>query len=251
MSIKSSADFRSHARAALRGRWGLAVIAGLLASLLGGTGASGPEINLDFSDSGFNFSLNYADQPLFSTGGSGDSALSSMLLSIGVVYIALFAIVIAIGFLILGSVIEIGYSRFNLNLIHFEGAKYGDLFSYFPYWRTTTISRLLRGIYIFLWSLLLLIPGIIAHYSYAMTGYILAEYPELTASEAIQRSKEMMRGNRIRLFCLELSFIGWGILCIFTLGIGNLWLTPYTQAAKAAFYQDIAKTAYTNTYTFS
>lgn len=75
-----------------------------------------------------------------------------------------------------------------------------------------------------------------------MTGYILAEHPELTASEAIASSKEMMSGNRFRLFCLHLSFIGWAILCAFTFGIGNLWLSPYRQAAAAAFYREISGT---------
>ena len=75
-----------------------------------------------------------------------------------------------------------------------------------------------------------------------MTGYILAEQPELTASEAITLSKQMMSGNRWRLFCLHLSFIGWDILCAFTLGIGNLWLTPYKQTATAAFYREISGT---------
>ena len=90
-----------------------------------------------------------------------------------------------------------------------------------------------------MWSLLLLIPGIIASYSYAMTPYILANHPELTAREAIARSKELMSGNRWRLFCLEFSFIGWALLSSLTMGIGSLFLTPYTQAAKAAFYRDL------------
>ena len=75
-----------------------------------------------------------------------------------------------------------------------------------------------------------------------MTEYILAENPELSASEAISRSKQMMDGNKWRLFCLQFSFIGWSILCAFTLGIGNLWLTPYKQAARAAFYREVSGT---------
>ena len=78
-----------------------------------------------------------------------------------------------------------------------------------------------------------------ASYSYAMTGYILAEHPELTASEAIAQSKAMMAGNRWRLFCLQFSFIGWDILCALTLGIGNLALRPYRHAAEAAFYREL------------
>ena len=90
--------------------------------------------------------------------------------------------------------------------------------------------------------MLFIIPGIIASYSYAMTDYILAETPELTAKEAIERSKDMMEGNRWRLFCLEISFIGWGILSLLTLGIGSLWLTPYMEASMAAFYREVSGT---------
>ena len=97
----------------------------------------------------------------------------------------------------------------------------------------------------FLWSLLFIIPGIIASYSYAMIPYIQAEHPEMAPGDVLARSKEMMEGNRWRLFCLQFSFIGWSILSSLTLGIGNLWLTPYKQAATAAFYRDISGTEYT------
>ena len=76
-----------------------------------------------------------------------------------------------------------------------------------------------------------------------MTEFILAEHPELTASEAIARSKEMMSGNRWCLFCLHFSFIGWDILSSLTLGIGNLWLRPYKQAANAVFSREISGTS--------
>lgn len=101
------------------------------------------------------------------------------------------------------------------------------------------MAQLLQTVYILLWTCLLIIPGIMASYSYAMTGYILAEHPELTAGEAIAQSKAMMAGNRWRLFCLQFSFIGWDILCVLTLGIGNLALRPYRHAAEAAFYREL------------
>ena len=104
--------------------------------------------------------------------------------------------------------------------------------------------RLLRGLYVFLWSLLFIVPGIVAGYSYAMTDYILAENPNLTASQAIEQSKTMMYGNRWRLFCLQFSFIGWDILATLAFGIGHLWLTPYKQAATAAFYREVSGTEY-------
>jgi len=117
------------------------------------------------------------------------------------------------------------------------------MFGYFSFWKTTAVARLLQSVYILLWSLLFIIPGIMAAYSYSMTGYILAENPNMTADEAIARSKQMMDGNRWRLFCLQISFIGWSILSsLLTFGIGDLWLTPYRQAASAAFYREISGT---------
>ena len=89
---------------------------------------------------------------------------------------------------------------------------------------------------------MLVVPGVIATYSYAMTDFILADNPELTATEALNKSKEMMIGNRWRLFCLQFSFIGWGILASLTFGIGNLFLTPYTETAVAAFYREVSGT---------
>lgn len=100
-------------------------------------------------------------------------------------------------------------------------------------------GKLAMYLLIVLWSLLFLIPGIIKKYSYSMTPYILHEYPELSASEAIHRSRMMMRGHKFDLFWLQLSFIGWFILSILTAGIGFLWLAPYYQTAQAAFYEEV------------
>ena len=232
--MKLAADFRYIAREALRGKWGIAVIAGLIASLLGALGSDGPEVklNIDMAE-GANVSFEYAGQTILSTSGGMNDQLSTVLVG-SAIYIAIAAILLAAVYFVLGSVIEAGYARFNMNLVDRAEANIESLFTYFSIWKTTAATRFLKTLYCFLWSLLFIIPGIIASYSYAMTGYILAEHPELTASEAIARSKEMMSGNRFRLFCLHLSFIGWAILCAFTFGIGNLWLTPYRQVAAAA-----------------
>ena len=237
--MKYAVDFRSIAREVLRGKWMIAVIVGLIASLLGGLGTDGPEVKLNIDMSGSNVSFEYADQTILSTNSGLNTELGAFLAG-SAVYIALAAIVMAVLYFVLGSIVEVGYAKFNLELLDGKEARIEDLFAYFHNWQTTATARLLQSLYVFLWSLLFLIPGIIASYSYAMTGYILAEHPELTASEAIERSKEMMSGNRFRLFCLQLSFIGWSILCVFTFGIGNLWLTPYKQAATAAFYREIS-----------
>ena len=97
----------------------------------------------------------------------------------------------------------------------------------------------LTGLFTFLWALLLIVPGIIKSFSYAMTPFILIDNPELTANEAIDRSRAMMRGHKFDLFWLLLSFIGWFILCMLTLGIGFFWLIPYTYTSVAGFYKDV------------
>lgn len=108
------------------------------------------------------------------------------------------------------------------------------------YWRNVW-GMLLMSIFVTLWSLLLVIPGIIKSFSYAMTPYILKDYPELSANQAINLSRKMMKGHKFDLFWLYLSFIGWMVLSLFTLGIGYFWLIPYMYTAQAAFYQDVKK----------
>lgn len=240
--MKYAADFRRIARNALRGKWAIAVIAGLLAALLGGIANEGPEINLDISDSGMELVLEVADQEIYIFGEDLSQQFASFIRG-QAASIILFALIMAAVNCIIGSVIAAGYSRFNLDMVDGEKtAEIGVLFKYFPHWRTTAATRFMKGVFVFLWSLLFIIPGIIAGYSYAMTDYILAENPEMTASEAIARSKEMMKGNRGRLFCLQLSFIGWALLSALTFGIGQLWLRPYEQTAIAAFYREVSGT---------
>jgi len=98
---------------------------------------------------------------------------------------------------------------------------------------------LLTAIYTFLWFLLFIIPGIIKAYSYAMTYYIALDNPDFSAEACINRSMDMMSGHKFDLFLLDLSFIGWGLLCILTLGIGFLWLVPYIYTSRAEFYMEL------------
>ena len=102
-------------------------------------------------------------------------------------------------------------------------------------------TTLLYYVYVFLWSLLLLIPGCIKSYSYAMTPYILKDNPEMKNNAAIEESMRMMDGHKLELFLLDLSFIGWAILSILTCCIGFLWLIPYINMAHVNFYEDLKK----------
>ena len=98
---------------------------------------------------------------------------------------------------------------------------------------------ILASIFVFLWALLLIIPGIIAALAYSQAFYLLADSKNLGPLEAITRSKEMMRGHKWRLFCLHMRFFGWSLLCLLTLGIGYLWLMPYIATSLARFYDDL------------
>lgn len=239
--MRLAEDFRSIARDALNGKWKIAVLVGLVATLLGAVEDMGPEVKINIDASSADASFEFAGQTIFSTGGGLNSDIGAFLVG-SFTYIMIAALIMGAVYFILGSIIKVGYAKFNLNLVDRLEGSFENLFAYFSDWKTTATARFLQSIYILLWSLLFIIPGIIASYSYAMTEYILADNPELSASEAISRSKQMMDGNKWRLFCLQFSFIGWSILCAFTLGIGNLWLTPYKQAATAAFYREVSGT---------
>lgn len=237
--MKYAEDFRSLARNALSGKWTMAVIAGLIASLLGGVSSGGLQINLNISD-GTNGGLRIAGHQVFA-----NHYFTGFLTTV-VSLALLVGLAMAVAHLFLGSLVGVGYSKFNLDLVdRRQETEIGTLFGYFRHWRTVVVAGLLRTLYIFLWTLLFIIPGIVASYSYAMTNYILAEHPEMSASEAIERSSEMMTGNRWRLFCLRFSFIGWELLSVLSLGLGELWLRPYKQAAEAAFYREISGTQQT------
>ncbi|PLT33473.1 hypothetical protein CUU64_14285 [Bacillus sp. V5-8f] len=101
------------------------------------------------------------------------------------------------------------------------------------------LVSLLMGIFVFLWSLLLIIPGIIKSLSYSQTFFIMRDHPEYSPLQAISESKRRMKGFKWKYFLMNLSFIGWGILCVFTMGIGFLWLAPYISTSMAAFYNEL------------
>ncbi|MBR5265994.1 MAG: DUF975 family protein [Clostridia bacterium] len=118
--------------------------------------------------------------------------------------------------------------------------EFADVFSGFKVKYGRNIGTLLMvGIKTVLWSLLFVIPGIIKSYEYAIIPYILADDPEISSKEAFKKAKEMMKGNKMRLFKLQFSFIGWGLLCVLTAGVGTFFLIPYVNAAEAEFYTEL------------
>lgn len=236
-------EIRKRAREALNGNWGMAVIATLIASIFGadGNSAGAGSLNLELEESNLEF-LESTDLNMLIANFDTyvEEHLAEILAVIGV--FSLMGMIIAILLFCLGSIIRIGYQKFNLDIVDSTPLNIGTLFSYFKHWKNAILTNLLQAVYIFLWSLLCIIPGIIAQYNYAMTPYILAENPELSPNEALQRSKEMMHGHRMELFLLNLSFIGWTILAVLTCGIGFIWLVPYINATNAEFYREISGT---------
>ncbi len=147
--------------------------------------------------------------------------------------------------------LSLGIIMVYLKLINEQSFKAGDIFEGFYDWWSAFKVTFLEGLFIFLWSLLLIVPGIIKSYSYAMAIYILAENKGMSALEAINKSKKMMDGHKMDLFVLQLSFLGWALLVIVTLGIAAIWVAPYMHATYANFYKslkpnDVIDVEYTN-----
>ncbi|MBN2531213.1 MAG: DUF975 family protein [Deltaproteobacteria bacterium] len=142
--------------------------------------------------------------------------------------------------LIVGGPFTLGLATFSLKFSRQENPDLGLIFSGFNDFGRALGAYLLQGLFIFLWTLLLIVPGIIKAYSYSMTFFILVDNPNLGPAEAITKSREIMDGKKGKLFCLGCRFIGWALLCILTLGIGFLWLVPYIYISVAKFYDDIA-----------
>ena len=140
---------------------------------------------------------------------------------------------------------------YSYNIMFLDNQRSGKAFDvqalfegYNDYLRITG-TYLLMCVYIFLWTLLLVVPGIIKSISYSQTLYVLRDEPSLTYNGAIERSMAMMEWHKMDYFLLILSFIGWYILGIISLGIGFLWINPYVSKTKALFYEDL-KSEYEN-----
>jgi len=227
-------QIRALARERLQGSWGISIGVAALACLLGGLLIGGsflPEVEIreqveSVRSANIGEIFGYAFQNAYGAGLFGYGILASLL-----------------GFasFLLGGVLQLGYAKFLLKQYYGQDLEFNDLFSEFDRFGTGFAQAFLRGLYVMLWSLLLIVPGIIASYRYAMTPFILIDHPELTASQAIERSKAMMNGHKGELFYLDLTFIGWGILAGLTMNLGHLALNPYRNAAYAVFYKDLTR----------
>ena len=196
-------------------------------------------------------SANYKDRALASLNGKWEKGILATLIFSIIAYLPSMptAFVAQSGFS-LSSILSLiiyfillpliwGFVVYFLFIVREEFLGYERLFEGYKDWQRIGLTKLLQGIYIGLWSLLLVIPGIIKGYSYAMTDYILRDEPSAIGNDAIEKSMAMMEGHKMELFMLHLSFIGWAILSVITCGIGFLFLGPYVATAQAHFYEDL------------
>ena len=212
-------DLRARARENLRGHWGVSVAAAFVAAIFGAlvvSSGSSVEITKKLSEE-----VDLKVLALIAAVGSGLGALSLVRL-------------------ILGGVIQLGYTKFLL--AQHDGREYEvkDLFSQFERFSVGFLQLFLRELYTLLWCLLLVIPGIIKSYSYSMAMYIKLDHPDYTWKECINESKAMMKGHKMELFVLDLSFIGWHLLALVTFGLSYIYVGPYLATTRAGFYRSLA-----------
>ena len=245
--MKRNTDYKNAALAALKGNWGKAVLATVIYMAIMYI-AMGPYVyntvklqnyvreSLPQVSSSISFSTAIRQSMEASLSLAQDSEYIAMQSktsgSMGLYYLLLFFIVLPLGVGFLNS--------FRKLLVQGDNELPGNMYKLATsnYWHKVW-GMFLVMLFTFLWSLLFIIPGIVKCFSDSMTPFILEEHPELGANEAIDHSRAMMKGHKFDLFWLILSFIGWGFLCLFTFGIGYLWLVPYMDTSISAFYEDV------------
>lgn len=227
MSMEAS-TLRARARANLAGNWALSIAVAVVACMLGGmiTGSSFlPQINAELAA---RFPVLQDLSDFWHKG-----------VTIGRITLGFREGVFGFAAFVLGGVLQLGYATFLLKQHDGKETSFQDLFSQFDRFGAGFAQFFLVNLYTALWSLLFVIPGIIKSLSYAMTPFLMADNPKLTASEAIEASKDLMDGHKMDLFILGLSFFGWNILAAMTANLGYIVLNPYENAAYAAFYRQI------------
>lgn len=149
------------------------------------------------------------------------------------------SIIIPIITLVITGPLTIGQCKFFINLANRSNPKFSDLWYGFNNMLRAIGVTLLVGVIVFIGSILFIIPGIILAFMYSQVYYIMAENPEMSIMNCLKESSRIMKGHKMDLFILELSFLGWGILMVITLGIAGLYVLPYYNATLTNFYLEI------------
>ena len=228
----SRKSLKTLAKEKLKGNWCVAICVTIVAGLFGAYGGFG--YNESGSAEEVSGRLEGVNIHIF------NNDVSLTFLSILLVILGIAAIFMILSFII-GPVLALGERIFFMNLCRGEPVKFSQLFSKMPIFVKAWCLNFMMALFTILWSFLFVIPGIIAMYRYIMAKYIMAEDENVGVMEAIRKSKEMMKGYKGNLFILHLSFIGWALLCVLTLGIGYFWLVPYMRSTETAFYLELSR----------
>ena len=211
---------------------------------------NGEEVNLsaeiandlieDLGEDGVVINMSEEDAQEFAqvlAGPAMGAAIGVMIFAALVAFVVVMAIILALNAFIINPFVVGGFRFFTKNLD--EEANVSNLgYGFDNNYKNIAITMFFRDLYIILWTLLFIIPGIVKAYEYRMIPYLLAEDPTMTREQAFAISKEMMTGNKWKAFVLDLSFLGWHILSIFTLGILEIfWVQPYEYSTDAALYR--------------
>lgn len=227
--MKTNTQYKNEALAALKGNWAPAVLATVvflaIATLCIGP-AEIPMLTGSFDSEAVAAMAAAGDLAGVMDAYSTLSSWSSLSSLLRIFVYNVLSVGFAVAFLLL---LRNGDDRLTSNMFEV---------SFRQYWHKVW-GMFLMYLFIALWTLLFILPGIVKAFSYALTPYILEENPDLSANEAIDHSRAMMKGHKFDLFYLYLSFIGWFLLSFLTLGIGFIWLIPYMNTAQAAFYEDV------------
>lgn len=174
-----------------------------------------------------------------SLSGKWGQAIGTFLLYMVIVGALSATSITSVASLIVSGPFALGMAGFTLSLSRGLDARLEQMFDGFKLFGNALVTYLLMFLYVLLWMLCLIVPGIIAAMSYSMAFFILADEPSLKPREVLDRSKRMMDGYKLKLFYLYMRFFLLSLLCILTLGIGFLWLIPYAYVTFAKFYDDI------------
>ena len=171
------------------------------------------------------------------------SFLLSFFSGLSQIYIGMGSTILTIAVILIGGPFALGFAGYFLKRIRDEEIALKNIFDGFKCFIPSILVIFFMGLFVFLWSLLLIIPGIIKALDYSMSFFIMYDNPEIKPLEALKKSQIMMKGYKLKLFCLFLSFIGWFLLVgLLTLGIGFFWLGPYFQLSGTNFYENLKET---------
>ena len=260
-------ELRALARETLKGQWFIAILTTFIASLLGGLNSSSPNLNISTSNLDIDLSQ------YLPTEGLEAIDLSEMLMPILplIIPFAIGILAVSMVYLILGPCIRYGLCRFRLDLIDGAKADVATLFCGFKrmFLKALALSLVQFVILFAVWVVIAIVAivlcivaaavpyytlaliaaavvtlgiavVVVIAYRFSMTFYILADNPEMDVMDTLRESTRMMAGNKWRLFCLQMSFIGWSMLCALTAGLGMVVLNPYVGQAEALFYHHVS-----------